>query len=79
VAIARKTSTSLHWIDTRGSNRFRSASRTARNFLSTATSARKPRYFKDTYRMGWAPHPPLEAHLPSPFGYFLCGLGTAPI
>jgi hypothetical protein len=66
-------------METGGSNRFRSASRTAPNFLSTATSARKARYFKGTYRMGWVPPSPLEAYFPSLFGHFLCRLGTAPI
>ena len=32
-----------------------------------------------TYRMGWVPPSPLEAHLASLLGRFLCRLGTAPI
>jgi hypothetical protein len=66
-------------LSTFGSNLVRSASRTARNFLSAAPSARKARYFKGTYRIGWVPAPPLEAHLPSLYGRFLRRLGTAPI
>ena len=55
------------------------ASSTVRKFSPAGSSARKARYFKGTYRMGWVPPPQLEAHLPSLFGRFLRRLGTAPI
>jgi hypothetical protein len=56
-----------------------SASLTSAETLSANSNARKARYIKGTYRMGWVPPLPLEAHLGSLLGPFLRRLGTAPI